>query len=82
MSLADCITEALELCSSCSNPIFNNQHYVEVDGQGPHMSCSYSNISMYSYDLKVLSYVPSVKCWRRFRDGMFVLWDGSIPVMI
>ena len=33
---------------------------------------------MYSYDLKALSYVPAIKCWKYFRDevGVF-LWEDS-----
>ena len=76
---AKCIVKALELCLNCSNSIFNNQHYLQVDGtpQALHMSCSYSDIALYSYDLKALSYVPAVKCWKHFRDKMFVLWEHS-----
>ena len=69
---AECIIEPLELCLNCNNSIFNNQHYLQVD-----MSCSHSNIVMYCCDLKAFSYVPAVKCWRRFRDDVFVLWEHS-----
>ena len=24
-----------------------------------------------------MSYVPTVKCWKRFRDDVFVLWEHS-----
>ena len=41
------------------------------------MFYSYSDIAMYSYDLKALSYVPAVKCWKRFCDDVFVLKDHS-----
>ena len=76
---AECIIEVLELCLNCNNSIFNNQYFLQVDGtaQGPHMSCSYSDIAKYSYDLKTLSYVPAVKCWKRFPDDVFVLWEHS-----
>ena len=75
----ECIIEGLELCLNCNNSIFNNQHYLQVDGtaQGPHMSCSYSDITIYSYDLKALSYVPTVKYWKRFREDVFVFWEHS-----
>ena len=38
---AECIIETLELCLNCKNSIFNNQHYLQVDGtaQGPDMYC-------------------------------------------
>ena len=43
-----CITEALELCLKCNNSIFNKKHFLQNDGtaQGPHMSCSYSDIAI------------------------------------
>ena len=43
---AESIIEVLELCLNCNNSIFNNHHYLQVDGtaQGPHMSCSYSDM--------------------------------------
>ena len=58
---------------------FNNQHYLQVDGtsQGPHIiSCSYSDIAMYPYDLKSLSYIPAAKCWKHFQDDI-VLWEHT-----
>ena len=73
------IIHHLQLCLNCKNSIFNNQYFLQVDGtaQGPHMSCSYSDIAKYFYDIKTLSYVPAVKCWKRFRDDVFVLWEHS-----
>ena len=77
---AECIIEALRLCLNCSYLIFNNQHYLQLDGtaQGPrHISCSCGDIAMYSYYFKALSYVPAVKCWKRFHDDLFVLLEHS-----
>ena len=39
----DCEIEALELCLSCNNSIFNNNNFLHTDGkaQGPHMSYSH-----------------------------------------
>ena len=70
---AECIVET-ELFLNCRNSNFNNQHYLHVHSftQGVHMSCSFSDIDMYSYDLKVLIYEANVKCWKRFHDGNFV----------
>ena len=75
---AECIIEALELCLNCNNSVFNNQHYYIIYGttQGLHLSCSDSDIAMYFYNLKSLSYVLAVKCWKRFRDDVFVLWEN------
>ena len=76
---AECIIEALQLYLNCNNSTFNSHHYLQVDGtaQGPHISCSYSDLAMYSYDLKDLSYVPAVKCWKRFRNDVFVLRNSG-----
>ena len=39
------------------------------------MSYSYSDIAI--YDLKALTYVPAVTCWKCFCDNVFVLWEHS-----
>ena len=59
--------------------MFNKQNFLQEDGtaQGPHMSCSYSDIAMYGYDLKALDYTPGVNCWKRFRDDIFTVWNHS-----
>ena len=51
-----CIIEALELCLKCNNSIFNNKHFLQNDStaQGPHMSCSYSDIAIEQFDKKAL----------------------------
>ena len=45
-SHTECILEALRLCLECDNSVFNDKHFIQTDGtaQGPHMSCSYSDI--------------------------------------
>ena len=59
---AECVTEASKLCLNYSKSVFNNQHYLQVDGtaQGLHMSCSYCDIVMSSYGLKAFSYIPTI----------------------
>ena len=42
------------------------------------MSCSYSTIATYRFDLKALSYTPKVLCRKRFRDDIFVIWNHSL----
>ena len=76
---AECIIEALELCLNCKNSNFNKQHYLQVydTAQGLHRPCLYSDDAIYSYDLKALSCAPTVKCWERVCDDMFVLWEHS-----
>ena len=48
----DCVIEALQLCLSCNNSVFNNTNYLQTDGtaQGPHTSCSYADIAMAYHD--------------------------------
>ena len=69
------ITEALKLCLECNNSIFNNKHFLQSDGtaQGPHMSCSYSDIAIQYFDVKALEYTPASICWQRFRDDIFTV---------
>ena len=59
---AECIFEALELCLKCNNVVFNEKFYLQEDGTAmePHMSCSYSDIAIYSFNLKALSYTLKV----------------------
>ena len=45
---------------------------------GPHLSCFYSDIAMNRFDLKAVSYIPNVLCWKRFRDDIFALWNHSL----
>ena len=43
-----CLIEALSICLECNNSTFNDKQYLQTDGtaQGPHMSCSYSDLAM------------------------------------
>ena len=54
----NCLLEALELCLSCNNSIFNNENYLQTDGtaQGPHMSCSYADIAIADFDKEASEY--------------------------
>ena len=62
-----CIIEALKLCLECNNSFFNNKHFLQSDGtaQGPHMSCSNSDIAIQYFDVKALEYTPS-DSWNEF----------------
>ena len=44
----ECILEGLEFCFTCTNSIFNNRNFQQMDGtvQGPHMPCLYSDIAI------------------------------------
>ena len=72
----NCLLEALELCLSCNNSIFNNENYLQTDGtaQGPHMSCCYADIAMADFDKEASEYRLTPTTWKRFRDDIFVLW--------
>ena len=49
-----CVIEAIELCLSCNSSVFNNTNYLQTDStaQGPHISCSYADLALPSYDSK------------------------------
>ena len=72
----NCLLEALKLCLTSNNSIFNNENYLQIDGtaQGHHMSCSYADIAMADFDKKALEYHFSPTKWKRFRDDIFILW--------
>ena len=71
-----CVVEALELCLSCNNSIFHNTNYLQTDrtAQGSHMSCSYADFALASYDSKALAFSLSPTTWKRLRDDAFVVW--------
>ena len=64
----ECILEGLELCLTCDNSIFNNRNFLQTDGtaQGPHMSCSYSDIAMSKFDTAALQYHFQPTLWKIF----------------
>ena len=68
---SECILEPL---------VFNEKFYLQEDGNamGSRISCSYSDIAMYRFDLKVFSYTPKILCWKRFRDDIFAVWNHSL----
>ena len=76
----NCIIEALKLCLESNNSSFNKKHYLQSDGtaQGPHMSRSYSDIALQYFNIKALEFNPPVISWKRFRDGIFVVWPNTL----
>ena len=70
-----CTADALKICLTCSNFKFNHQHFLQIDGtaQGPHVSCSYSDIAMTKYDSLADNFHLKPSVWKRFRDDIFVL---------
>ena len=67
-SLVECILEGLQLCLTCNNSIFNNRNFLQTDGtaQGPHMSCSNSDIAMSKFDTTALQYHFQSTLWKIF----------------
>ena len=42
------------------------------------MSCSYSDIAIQCFNVKASEYTPETICWKRFRDGIFIVWPLTI----
>ena len=72
----ECMLEGLELCLKCNNSLFSNRNFLQTDGtvQGPHMSCSYSDIAMSKFDTAALPYHLQPTLWTRFRDYILTIW--------
>ena len=70
------VIEALERCLICNNSIFNSKNYLQTDGtaQGPHMSCSYADLALSTFDNPPLAYNFSLLTSKRFRGDFFVVW--------
>ena len=83
----ECILEALRLCLECNNSVFNDKNFLQTDGtaQGPHMSCSYSDIAMAHFDIRAENYDLKPTVWKRFRDDVFSVWThdvNTLPVFL
>ena len=70
------VIEALDLCLTCNKSIFNNKNYLQTDGtaQEPHISCSYADLALATFDNCALVYSYSPATWKTFRDDVFVVW--------
>ena len=68
--------QALEICLTCNNSIYNNESYLQIDNedQGSHMSFSYADIALADFDKGASEYHLSSTTWKRFRDVIFELW--------
>ena len=77
---AECILETLKLCLECNNSLFNEKFHLQEDDttMRPHMSCSYSDITICRFDLKALNYPLKIFCWKRFRDDIFAVRNHSL----
>ena len=79
----ECILEALRLCLGCNNSVFNDKNFLQTDGttQGPHMSCSYSDIAMAHFDIRAENYDLKPTAWKRFGDGVFSVWTHDVNTL-
>ena len=79
----ECILEGSELCLTFDNSIFNKRNFLQTDGamQGPHMSCSYSDIAMSKLDTAALQYHFEPTLWKRFRDGILTIWTHGFDTL-
>ena len=79
----ECILQALQLCVECNNSVFNDKNFIETDGtaQGPHMSCSYSDIAMAHFDNGAENYTLKPTVWKHFRDDVFSVWTHNINTL-
>ena len=70
------VIEALELCLTCNNSIFNNTNYLQTNdtAQGPHTSFSCADLALDTFDNCALAHNCSPTTWKRFRDDIFVVW--------
>ena len=70
-----CVIEALKLCLECINSIFNNYNFQQKDGtgQGPDMSCSYGDIAIVQFDLKVQNYFLKPTVWKCIPDSVLMI---------
>ena len=77
---AECTLETLKLCVECNNSLFNEKFHLQEDDttMRPHMSCSYSDITICRFDLKALNYPLKIFCWKRFRDDIFAVRNHSL----
>ena len=76
----ECILEAFRLCLECNNSVFNDKKFLQTDGtaQGPHMSCSYSDIAMAHFDIRAENYYLKPTVWKSFRDDAFSVWTHDV----
>ena len=77
------LLKLLSCAITCNNSIFNNKNYLQTDGtaQGLHMSSSYADLALATFDNRALAYNCSPTSWRRFRDNVFVVWaHGSVAL--
>ena len=72
----ECILEGLELCLTYNDSIFNNRNFLQADGtaQAPHISCSYSDITISKFDTTALQYHFQPTLWKIFQDDTLTIW--------
>ena len=67
--------------------MFNDKNFLQTDvtAQGPHMSCSYSDIAMAHFDIRAENFDLKPTVWKRFRDDVFSVWThdaNTLPAFL
>ncbi|XP_071149216.1 uncharacterized protein [Mytilus edulis] len=76
----DCLVQLLRLVLENNNFVFNDQHYLQVDGtsMGTKMAPSFANIFMGSLEERILSNVPyKPLSWLRYIDDIDIKWNET-----
>ena len=79
----ECIIEVLEICLSRNCSTFHGQYWLQENGtvMGPKNSCLYADIVAENTDIQFLAACNvylELRCWYRFCDDTFVLWQGTV----
>ena len=81
----ECILQALlRLCLECNKSVFNDKNFIQTYGtaQGPHMSCSYSDIAMAHFDSRAENYTLKPTVWKRFRMTFFLSGHTTLTLCL
>ena len=79
----DCLVEALELCLTHNNSMFDGKHLIQTNGtaMGAANSCSYADIAIECVDTAVIREMQKLfkemKYFGRYRDDCLSLWCGK-----
>ncbi|CAN7979088.1 unnamed protein product [Ixodes persulcatus] len=86
-SLADssCILRLLELILDCNNFMFDDDHYLQIQGaaMGSRMSPNYANIFMGKFEETfVWTYAKIPAIYLRYIDDIFIIWNDTEDALL
>ncbi|CAN7978809.1 unnamed protein product, partial [Ixodes persulcatus] len=86
-SLADssCILRLLELILDCNNFMFDDEHYLQIQGaaMGSRMSPNYANIFMGKFEETfVWTYAKIPAIYLRYIDDIFIIWNDTEDALL